>query len=555
MKKMQYYPVRYVKNIRELVKSSLDSNPNAPAFWVKKDKVYKPITYKEFYDDFNNLGSALLRDGLLGKKFVIIGENRYEWAVSYVAVVCGLGICVPFDKELPDEEMQMLLEEGDADVIIYSPKVKEKVERVIKDFDKDIRLFDMDEDIPMLIEEGKNFGTKEYRELPIDEKKMSVLLFTSGTTGIAKGVMLSHENICENIINMCKMCIIYPEDIFLSVLPLHHTYECTCGFLCVLYCKASIAYCEGIRHIPKNIIESKATIMLAVPLILESIYNRIWKTAKKNGKEKALKNAIKLNNISKKMGIDMSKKLFAEIHKSLGKIRIFITGAAPIDPEVVKGFNDFNILILQGYGLTECSPIAALNHEHNSNPYSAGLTLSGSEIKIDSPDENGNGEILIKGKNVMLGYYNNPEATKEALRDGWFHSGDIGHFDEDGFLIITGRKKNVILTKNGKNVYPEELETYLSRSPYISQCLVYQKSTDDDTFIATQLILDEEAMRSHFGGEYSESEANELIKSEIDSINDKVQPFKRIEEFKIRTEPFKMTTTNKIKRHLENTNE
>lgn len=559
MYKFPLYEVDPISDIRDMVNKSCAKYADRSAFKTKRNGKYESVTYGAFCEDYNALGTALLARGLGGKKIAVIGENRYEWAVSYTAVVCGLGVVVPFDKELPGEELLTLMEIAEVDAVIVSPKYREKVTGEAEKLgDKKPAIFDMEADLPGLMEKGREMlraGDTSYKKLPIDPNVMSILLFTSGTTGVAKGVMLSHAQVCDNLYHMSSMCKIYPTDVFLSVLPLHHTYECTCGFLCAIYSGSAVAYCEGLRHLANNLVESGATMLLGVPLLFENIHATIWKKAEKSKSAGKLRFAIKLNNALRKVGIDLSRKLFKEIYAGIGPdLRLLVSGAAAIDPKVIKGMQDFGLLMIQGYGLTECAPIAALNRDYYFDNASAGLPLPGVEIKIDNPDENGNGEILIKGPNLMMGYYQNAEATNEAIKDGWFYSGDVGHIDKRGFVFITGRKKNVIITKNGKNVFPEELETYLNRCPYISESLVSGKfdAKSGDVLISAQIIPDEDAVAAALGENPGEDAVLALLSAEIDKINDTVQNFKRIAEFKIRKEAFKKTTTQKIRRHLEN---
>ena len=399
------------------------------------------------------MGTAFIDLGLKNKKIALIGENRYEWSITYLSAVNGTGVIVPLDKELPANEIELLLKRSKADAIIYSDSVRDKIEPLCEK-DTSIRYFismDREENqgnilsFHLLLQKGHKLleeGRREFIDTKIDAEEMSILLFTSGTTDTAKAVMLSHKNIVENLKGMCSMVYIDEKDTFLSVLPIHHTYECTCGFLCQIYRGCTIAYCEGLRHIVKNLKESKTTIMLGVPLIFESMYRQIMNKAIKSKGEKKIKFAIKLSNALAKIGIDIRKKYSKEIHEALGgHIRLLISGAAGIDPQIAKGFRELGISLIQGYGLTECAPIVALNRDVYYKDEAAGLPLPNVRVEIDSPDEDGIGEIKCKGGNVMLGYYENSEATKEAIRDGWFYTGDSGFLDEDGFLHITGRKR------------------------------------------------------------------------------------------------------------------
>ena len=545
--KYPLYETRPIKDLRDMLRGSCEIYADKAAFYEKHDGVYKEIKYKQYLKDVNALGTKLMDMGLKGERIAVIGEASYNWAVSYMAVVCGVGVIVPLDKELPKEEIINLINVSGVKMIIYSPKVKT--------IDDDIKVqykVPMGPELDALMEEGRVLlenGDRAYLDTEIDVDAMSILLFTSGTTGMAKGVMHSHRTICANLKAMPTMFVVHPDDIFLSVLPIHHTYECTCGFLCMIYMGASIAYCEGLRHIVKNLKESKATVMLGVPLLFESIYKNIYKNIDKQGKRKAVEKAIKISNAAKKVGIDLTRVLFKEIHNGLGgHLRFFISGAAAIDPAVAKGFRDFGINLIQGYGLTECAPIAALNRDKYFKDDAAGLPLPGVEIKTVDVNNEGIGEILIKGGNVMLGYYENPQLTAEAITDGWYHSGDLGYIDEDGFVHITGRKKDVIVTKNGKNIFPEELESYLSRSEFIDDSLVMGKERGGDTIIAAQIVPNYSEVEAKLGKDYTQEQLVELIKDEITKVNNMVQGYKHILSFSIRLRPFAKTTTHKIQR-------
>jgi len=402
-------------------------------------------------------------------------------------------------------------------------------------------------------------GDRNFIDAKIDENALASLLFTSGTTENSKAVMLSHKNICSNLIAMCQMVYIDDKDTFLSVLPLHHTYECTCGFLCQIYRGSTIAYCEGLRHIVKNLRESKTTVMLGVPLIFESIYRQIWHHASKDpGMARKLKLGIKISNLLKKVNIDITKKLFAVIHENFGgHLRLFISGAAGIDPMVAKGFRDIGIKLIQGYGLTECSPILAVNRDVDFKDDAAGIPMPNVEIRIDSPNKEGVGEIIAKGPNVMLGYFENPEANKHAFKDGWFFTGDLGYIDNDGFLHITGRKKDVIVTKNGKNIYPEEIEKLLNRSPYIKESLVYGKTdkTDGDVVVSAVIVPDMDYIKEEFSKKtLSQEEIYSLISKEVKAVNKSLVTYKYIKDFTLRETEFAKTTTKKIKRYMEKVN-
>ena len=562
---------RPVANLKHMLETSCELFSDRTAFWQKfnKGEEYTQITYKQTLDDVNALGTALISRGLHGKKIGVIGENSYFWAISYLAVACGTGVVVPLDKELSPGELEQLVEQAGLSCVLLSPKYRESFKDMMErgvgnlEFLVDVRAESSEGRIYSLKElmaEGRSLmdlGDRSYLDAEIDPEALGVLLFTSGTTGVAKGVMLSHRNLCAEIM-LDPLLIKYTEDdIFFSVLPLHHTYECTCGFLVSLYRGSSIGYCEGLKYIQKNLKELKPTIFCGVPLIFDNIYNSIMKTVRKQGKEAMFNRVMKANKITDKFGLNLSKALLGKVREVFGgRMRLLVSGGAPIRPEIMEFFNNLGFIMIQGYGLTECAPLAAANPtEKKYNRYdSVGHILEQAQVKIADKGKDGVGEICIKGPNVMMGYYENPEETAKVLIDGWFHTGDLGYVDRKNYIYITGRKKNVIITANGKNVYPEELENYLDESIFISESMVWAKDDaqgNDKTIVAT-IKPDMEEISNYLGDGADDPEAiRELIQSEVDRIN-KPQPlFKKIGKVIIRTDDFEKTTTKKIKRFSE----
>ena len=570
MKNIPLYEVRPIKNLREMINTSVELFGDSTAFLTKPNEgsTYVPISYRKYKTDIDAMGTALISLGLKGKRIALIGENRYEWAVSYLSVVNGTGIVVPLDRELPQNEIESLLIRSEVSAVVYSEHVSEKITPLIQKLSFVEHFISMDNtqeggntlSFDDLLKKGQQLitsGDTSYINAEIDDEAVNILLFTSGTTDQSKAVMLSHKNICSNLMAMCSMLYIGEKDTFLSVLPIHHTYECTCGFFCPIYRGATIAYCEGLRHIAKNMQEAKVTMMLGVPLIFESMYNRVWDQARKNpGTLRQLKFALKLSNFLRKFGINITKKVFAKIHNNLGgHVRLFISGAAGIDPQVAKGFRDFGIHMVQGYGLTECAPIVALNRDVDFKDNAAGLPLPGVEVRIDNPSSEGIGEIIAKGPNVMAGYYKNQGATESVLKDGWFYTGDLGYMDSENFLYITGRKKNVIVTKNGKNIYPEEIETLLNRSPYIKESMVVGENEEDsgDTIVSAVIVPDMDKINEEFMDENINPDSiKNLIQNEIKAVNKGLVNYKYIKKFTLRETEFAKTTTRKIKRYMEN---
>lgn len=566
MKDIPYYEVRDLTNLKQLVNDSCEIYADKTAYLVKKNgkEEYQEIKYSKVKKDVDALGTALIDLGLKDKRIAVVGENRYEWAVSYLAVITGVGVVVPLDRQLPEKELENCIKRSNVNALMYSSKVEDTINKLFTSLDnieKYVCFDDINDNgkfmsLSNLIKYGQKLldnGNRNFIDAKIDEEVMAELLFTSGTTSEAKAVMLSHKNICFNIHEQCKMLKIVPEDVFLSVLPIHHTYECTCGFLTPLYRGATVAYCEGLRHIQKNMQQSKVSVFLAVPLIFETLYRKIWEGIEKQGKTKLVKKMIKITNALDKVGIHIKRKVFKEIHAQLGgNVKVLIAGAAAINPEVSKGFRDFGILTVQGYGLSECAPIVALNRDVDYKDDAVGLPLVNTEVKIADKNEEGVGEIIVKGDHVMLGYYENDEENAKVFKDGWFYTGDLGYIDQDGFIHITGRKKNVIITKNGKNIYPEEIEALLIKNDYIKECMVYGKKDKDDVKLAAELVLDDDYIAEKFKNEpKTDEEIKKIVWEDVKKMNSELVTYKHIKEINIRKTEFKKTTTMKIKRYLE----
>ena len=562
--KNEEYSFRPIRDLKDMINTSAALYSDKKAFLIKNAPggTYVPVTYIQLKTDIDEFGTALMDLGLAGKKIAVIGENRYEWVVAYLAVVNGVGVIVPLDRELPSREVHNLLERAEVNAIVYSSKVGSIVEEAIQGIETIEYIISMDAlehtdnklsmkklqraGKRLLLEEQRNFADAE-----IDPDAMSALLFTSGTTGLAKGVMLSHKNIAANVYNMSKYVDVSHNDVGLSVLPMHHTYELTCHVFTSIYQGCCVAICEGLKYIVKNMAEAQATVMLGVPLIFESMHKKVWKKAEESGKADKMRTAIQISKKLDRFNIKSTKKLFKAVHQAMGgNMKLLISGAAAIDPVVIENFNAMGFTMFQGYGMTENSPIIAVNKDRYYKPASVGLPMPGTEIKIIDEDENGVGEIICKGDSVMIGYYNDPGETERVLVDGWLHTGDFGYFDSDGFLYISGRKKNVIVTKNGKNIFPEEVEFYLNKCGCIKEVVVWGKDDEKsgDTVVCAEIFPDYTAVEETYG-KLSKEELKRILRKEIDEINEQMPLYKRVKRFEIREEEFEKTTTRKIKRY------
>lgn len=568
MKDIPLYEVRKIRDLRDMLRQSVEQYGESTAFMVKKKRggPYTDVSMRQFSDDVDALGTALLRHTPAGSRVAILAETRYEWYVSYLAVTNGTGIVVPLDKELPGQEIAGMLNRAEVDVLIYAASKQSLVDEIRDHIPGVKKYICMDRPgegqeahyFRDLLEEGRNLlaeGDRAFLDAPIDPEAMTILLFTSGTTDKAKAVMLSQKNICANLEGMCSMLYIGPGDRFLSVLPLHHTYECTCGFLCPLYRGCTIAVCEGLLQITQNIKESKPTMILVVPLMLELFHRAIMKKAKATPEmARKFEFGRKLTRTLRRFGIDLRRKIFAPVHENFGgNLRMLISGGASIDPQILKDMQDLGIAALQGYGLTECAPILALNRDVDFNDRAAGLPLPGVEMRVIDRDEEGIGEIIGRGPNVMLGYYKNPEATAEVIdEEGFYHTGDLGYIDKEGFVIVTGRKKNVIISKNGKNIFPEEIESLLSLSPYVAESLVSGESNEhDDVIITAEIFPDMEAVGERLGADPDEEGIQALLEAEVKKVNEQLVSYKRVRRVLYRDSEFEKTTSRKIRRQYK----
>lgn len=555
-------------NLKEMINLSAQKHGDKPAFRFKTDKPgeFRNITFNDFLNDINALGTKLINMGLSDKRIAIISDNRYEWALAYMAIACGTGVVVPLDKMLPANELEALIIRSGVEAIFYSSKYDEVMQDIRNRKTTDLRYYismDLEKrengvySQKELVKAGKELiekGNRKFLDAKINNEAMGFMLFTSGTTAMSKAVMLSHKNIASNLMDIAKVLNLDERDTLLSFLPLHHTFECTVGFLYPISRGASIAYCEGIRHIANNIKEYQITAMISVPALYESIYKRLMKNIEKKGKLPEVEKMIKLTNMFSKVGIDIKRVVFKDIIDGLGgKIRLLVNGAAALSPEVEKGFNDLGITTVQGYGLTETSPVISAGTDFEQRIGSVGKVFPSVKLKIVDKDENGIGEIHVKAPTVMLGYYQNEEATKEVLDKGWFNTGDLGYVDKKGFLFLCGRKKSVIVLKNGKNVFPEEIETVINKIEGVKESFVYGQAEEDDKIdlkVCAKIVYDKELMKEIYHAE-KEEEIYDILWDKIKEINKTMPEYKYVKRITVTEEELVKTTTQKIKRHEE----
>ena len=573
-KEHKNYEGTHYNTIKEAFEYSTEKFANNTFLLEKTDHKGKWIetTYSEFKDEVIGLGTALIRKlGLKDTRIAIIGENTHYWYTAYMTMLCGVGIAVPIDKELPENEIENVLKRSKASAVVFSKKKEEVIKRVAQNL-PDVKYFiEMNSDssledrfvgIEHLIEEGKTLvknGDDSYMKIEIDPDEFKVLLFTSGTTSNAKGVMLCNRNLAQNINAASAYVDLRPDDRLMSILPLHHTYESSIGFLYPFAMGASVSICQGLKYIVPDLKETNPTALLTVPLLVENLYKKINANIKKSKKDGVVNSMIHVTNALKAVGVDIKRKVFAEIYDNLGgRIRIIVSAAAPIDAKIGKWLEDIGITFLQGYGLTETAPIAALTPDFQTKIGSAGKAVVDAELKIDNPNENGEGEVLIKSKTLMLGYYEDEEATEDSIfeenGERWFRSGDIGYLDQDGFLFITGRCKNVIVTQNGKNIYPEEIELMLGNIPEIKECMVYGKKDekeDKELIISARVIPNYEEIEAKYGENLSDEEVHKIIWDKIKDVNKQLTSYKAIKNLEIKKGEFVKTTTMKIKRYAE----
>lgn len=572
-RKNELYNARTYINIKEVISEGVEKYPNNIAFKIKtknekNNKEYKEITYLDMNKDITAVGTKLIDLGFKDKNIAIIGKNRYEWIVPFLATVTGVGTAVPLDKGLPEDEIESLIKRSEAKVVFFSNEYLETFEKIYDKNQTNLELYVCMDDVDDVtkkkfgekLKEYKTFvregnilvkkGKKAFINAKINEEDLAEIVFTSGTTSKSKGVMLTQKNICTNIYQLRKCEKIYPTDVNMAFLPFHHTFGST-GMILFLNNGATNVFCDGLRHIQENLKEYKVSTFVCVPLLLEAMYKKICKEIERQGKKEIVEKGIKISSALRKVGIDIRRKLFKDILNNLGgNLRFIISGASAIDQKVAKGFNDFGILTIQGYGLTETSPVLCAENIKELRWGSIGHPLSGIEMKINEPNEEGIGEIVAKGDNVMKGYYKDEEATNKVLKDGWFYTGDLGKKDKDNFFFITGRQKNVIVLKNGKNIYPEEIEEIIAKLPYVEESMVFGLPKDDDLVVSVKIVYNKDYVKEKFGNMTNE-ELHEKIWKDIKEINSGLTNYKHMKNLFITDEPMIKTSTAKIKRFIE----
>ena len=555
------YDYLKINDLKDMLNKTGKLYADRPAYKIKVEEgKYQTYTHKEVRDMINNLGTALINLGLKGKRIAVIGENRYEWEIAYLSIVCGTGIVVPLDKSLPANELELLIERSDVEAIFYTKKYSDIIQNIkFSEKNKLKHLISMDNDENCegiysqkeLIREGKKLieeGNNEFLNAKINPKEMEIMLFTSGTTSKSKVVTLSHENICTNLMDIGSVLDVTQDDVFLSILPIHHVFECTVGFLFSLYKGAETVFCDGLRHIVENLNEYHVTVMACVPGIYERIFMMIRKKLEKQGKlEEILENEEKYKNSS----MQKKKEVFKEIHDMLGgKIKLLISGAAALDKTIEEKYRLLGLNLVQGYGLTETSPVVAVGTNKNYKLGSIGKTVPSVEAKLVDVNDDGIGELVVRGSSVMLGYYENEKVNKKSLQDGWLYTGDLAKIDEEGYIFICGRKKSVIVLKNGKNIFPEEMENLVNKIEGIKESFIFGKiqSNDENNIkINVKIVFDRDVIKDVYKVEKDE-DIYKVLSKKIKEVNQTMPSYKAIRGMILTEEPLIRTTTNKIKR-------
>lgn len=562
--------IKELKTLKDIITNRCDVYSDRIAF-LEKDKItrkFKEITYAKLKEDVIALGTVFLKDlDLANKKVAVIGENSYKWYVTYMATICGVGIIVPLDKELPVNEVENLMKRSDADCIVYSSRQKEKIESLKSKLNKNVRFIEMDKgqsdnisySYDQLLKQGYKYIAKKdstYLDRDIDQDKFSALIFTSGTTSAPKGVMLCHRNFVSNI-KACELGMPPVKDLrYFSILPMHHTYEFMINYLNTIAKGCSVVICEGLKYFIKDMEATKPHVIVVVPLIVEKVSRQIDKEIEKRGKQNQIQTISKIFNGLSKIGLDFRRSIFKNIIDEFGgRLKYIFCGGAPLSVDLIKRMQSCGFVFVQGYGLTETAPLTATGTPKDQATGTVGKPIPGIEVRIDLEEGQTEGEIIIKGPNVMLGYFKDEEETNKVLRKGWLYTGDIGHFDSKGNLVISGRSKNVIVTQNGKKIFPEELEFLINQTPLVSESLVYGKKdrkNKNELILTARVTLDEDYIQDTYGAQRpSDEELYNMIWQDIKDVNHSLVSYKSIKILEIKKQDFVKTTTLKIKRDDE----
>jgi len=565
-----YYDVPKINTLKEMLKMCTEKYSSNIAFKFRKKPRTEIITktYSEFSYDVNAFGSSLIKLGLNNSRIAIIGENRYEWIVAYLATINGVGVAVPLDKMLPANEIELMLERGEVDVLVYSQSFRQIVEDISNknknlkalicmnpeetDFFDNSRFFSFE----YLLDKGKELLKEDYREYidaDPDPEVLSVLLFTSGTSASSKAVMLSHKNICSDIMSLGGVVHFNPGDSVLSILPLHHTFENTTGLLFPLFLGMTVSISDGLKYLSGNLTEYQPDCLVGVPLIFDKFKGKISDEIKKKGMEKKINTLMKTLNILSYLGIDLKRKAFKKLLEPFGgKLRVIVSGGAAMEISTIRFYENIGVRVYQGYGLTETSPVVAGGNDFVRKTGTCGNPLPGVKIAIANPDSSGTGELVVKGNNVMLGYWKNEEATREAIVDGWFHTGDLGRIDKKGLITVTGRVKSMIVLNNGKKVFPEELENYINKVPYVKESMVWGETTREGTVeIYAKIVLDKDNIKEVVTSPDDENAIRKLLDNAVKEINKLMPVYKTIRYYVYSYEELIKTTTMKVKRYVE----
>ena len=555
------YEITEILNLKDMLNKTKQIYADKIAYKIKiYNGKYKTVSHLEVRNTIDYFGTALIKLGLKDKRIAVIGENRYEWEIAYLSIVCGTGVVVPIDKSLPENELKSVIERSEVEAIIFSGKYEEILTKIRRDENNKLKhLISMDSlknkegvySQSELIEMGRRLvedGNREFIDANIDTEKMSIMLFTSGTTSNSKVVALSHRNICSNLMDMASVLDVTSNDILLSVLPVHHVFECTVGFLFALYKGAQIVFCDGLRHVVNNLNEYKVTVMACVPGIYERIFTMIRKQLEKQGK---LDEILRKEEELKDASMAEKKNAFKEIHDLLGgNVKLFISGAAALDRAIEEKYRRLGINLVQGYGLTETSPIVAVGTNLESRVGSVGKAVPSVQTKVVNINSEGIGELAVKGPSIALGYYQDEESTKSSFIDGWFHTGDLVKIDNEGYIYICGRKKNVIVLKNGKNIFPEEMESLVNKIEGVSESFIFGKQLSDDkenVKINVEIVFDRAIVKDVYKAE-TDDEIYKALLEKIKEVNGKMPSYKAIRGMILTETPLIKTTTNKIKR-------